>query len=81
MNVLSLGNNIDCVIDHINDLMLLGPRLSNDDKNSMLVVNTCLHSGYTIHHLPRNTGGRGGGVGVLINNRMKHQSLILHDKP
>ena len=23
----------------------------------------------------------GGGVGVLINNRMKHQPRILHDKP
>ena len=30
---------------------------------------------------PRNTGRRGGGVGVLINNRIKHQSRILHDKP
>ena len=33
------------------------------------------------HHRPRNTGNRGGGVGVLINNRIKHQSRILLDKP
>ena len=46
----------------------------------MPVVNTCLDSGYTLHHRPRNTSRRGGGVGVLINNRMKHQSRILHDK-
>ena len=36
---------------------------------------------YTLHHRPRNTGRRGGGVGVLINNHIKHQSRILHDKP
>ena len=47
----------------------------------MLVINTCLDSGYTLHHCPRNTGIRGGGVGVLINNHIEHQSQILHDKP
>ena len=47
----------------------------------MPVINTCLDSGYTIHHRPRNTGRRGGGVGVLINNRTEYQSRILHDKP
>ena len=48
----------------------------------MPVINTCLDSGYTLH-LTRNTGRRGGGVGggLLINNRIKHQSRILHDKP
>ena len=47
----------------------------------MSVVNTCLDSGYTLHHRPRNTGRRGGSVGVLINNRIKHQSRIIHDNP
>ena len=47
----------------------------------MPVINTCLVSGYTLHHRPRNTGRKGGGVGVLINNHIKHQSRILHDKP
>ena len=37
--------------------------------------------GQWLHHRPRNTGRRGGGVGVLINNHIKHQSWILHDKP
>ena len=55
--------------------------LSNNHKTNMPVINTCLDSGYTLHHRPRNTGRRGGGVGVLINNRIKHQSQILHDKP
>ena len=47
----------------------------------MLVMNTCLDSCYTLHHRPRNTGRKGGGLRVLINNRIKHQSRILHDKP
>ena len=86
MNVSSLGNKMDCVMDHITDnkLDIVGITetwLSNNDKNNMLVMNTCLDSGYTLHHRPRNTGIKGGGVGVLINNRIKHQSRILHDKP
>ena len=84
MNVSSLGNKMDCVIDHITDniLDIVGITetwLSNNDKN-MLVMNTCLDSGYTLHHRPRKTGRKGGDVGVLINDRIKHQSRILHDK-
>ena len=66
MNVLSLGNKLDCVIDHITDnrLDIVGITetwLSNDDKN-MSVVNTCLNNGYTLHHRPRNTGRRCRGT-------------------
>ena len=46
----------------------------------MPVVNTCLDIGYTLHHRPRNTGRKGGGVVVLINIRITHQSWILYDK-
>ena len=53
--------------------------LSNNDKNNMPVVKTCFDSEYTLHHDPINTGKRDGSVGVLINNRIKHQSRILHD--
>ena len=86
MNVSSLGNKMGCVLAHITDnrLDIVGITetwLSNNDKNNMPVINTCLDSGYTLHHRPRNTGRRGGGVGVLINNHIKHQSRILHDKP
>ena len=68
MNISSLGNKMDCVIDHItgNRLDIVGITetwLSNNDKNNMLVINTCLDSG------------------VLINNRIKHQSRTLHDRP
>ena len=78
MNVLSLGYKIDCAIDYITDKILdivgiTETWLSNDDKNNMPVVNTCLDSGYTLDHRSRNTGRRGCGVGVFINNGMKHQ--------
>ena len=68
MNV-PLCNKLDCLIDHITDnrIDIVGiteTRLSNDDKNNMSVVNTCLNNGYTLLHSPRNTGSRGGGVGV-----------------
>ena len=85
MNVISLGNKLDCVIDHITDnrLDIVGITetwLSNDDKN-MSVVNTCLNNGYTLHHRPRNTGRRGGGVGVLINNQINVQSWMIGVNP
>ena len=43
----------------------------------MSVVNTCLNNGYTLHHHPRNTGRRGGGVGVLINNQINVKSRMI----
>ena len=35
------------------------------------VVMECSTHGYTLHHVPRNSGRTGGGVGVLINDRVK----------
>ena len=86
MNGLSLGNKLDCVIDHITDnrLDIVGITetwLSNDDKYNMSVVNTCLNNGYTLHHRPRNTGRRGGGVGVLINNQINVKSRMIGVNP
>ena len=61
MNILSLGNKLDCVIDQITDhrldiVWITETWLSNNDINSMSVVNTCLDNGYTLHHRPINTG-------------------------
>ena len=53
----------------------------NDDKNNMSVVNTCLNNGYTLHHRPRNTGRRGGGVVVLINNQINVKSRMIGVNP
>ena len=32
----------------------------------------CSTHGYTVHHVPRNSGCTGGGVGVLINDIEKN---------
>ena len=86
MNVQSLGNKLHCVIDHITDnridiVGIIETWLSNDDKNNMSVVNTCLNNGYTLLHRPRNTGRRGGGVGVLINNQINVKSRMIGVNP
>ena len=47
----------------------------------MSVVNTCLNNGYTLYHRPRNTGRRGGGVGVLINKQINVKSRMICVNP
>ena len=34
-------------------------------------VMECSTHGYKLHHVPRNSGRTGGGVGILINDRVK----------
>ena len=56
---------IDRITDNRLDIVVITETwLSNDDKNNMSVVNTCFNNGYTLHHRPRNTGRRSGGVGT-----------------
>ena len=86
MNVQSLEKKLACVIDHITDnrIDIVGITetwLSNDDKNNMSVVNTCLNNGYTLLHRPRNTGRRGGRVRVLINNQINIKSRMIGANP
>ena len=45
------------------------------------MVNTCLNNGYTLHHRPRNTGRRGGVVGVLINTQINVKSRMIGVNP
>ena len=45
--------------------------LSTEEFNNRHVVMECSTHGYTLHHIPRNSGRTGGGVGVLINDRIK----------
>ena len=87
MNVSSLGNKMDCVIDHITDnrLDIVGITetwLSNNDKNNRLVGNTCLDSGYTLHNCPRNTG-RGVvvcGCLLTIASNTNHRYFMINLK-
>ena len=54
---------LDCVIDHI-----------TDNRLDTVGINMSVDSGYTLHHHPRNTGRKDGGVGVLINNQINVNS-------
>ena len=72
MNVRSVRNKLDYVFDHIfdNDLDIVALTetwLSNEDNNNTHVITECSNHGYTLHHVPMNSGSTGGGVGVLIN--------------
>ena len=76
MNVRSVRNKLDYVFDHIfdNDLDIVALTetwLSKEDNNNTHVITECSNHGYTLHHVPRNSGSTGGGVGVLINDRVK----------
>ena len=61
------------MFDHIfnNDLDIVALTetwLSNEENNNTHVNTECLNHGYTLHHVPSNSGSTGGGVGVLIND-------------
>ena len=76
INARSVHNKLDYVFDHIfdNDLdivTLTETWLSNEENNNRDVIMECLNHGYTRHHVTRNSGSTGGGVSVLINNKVK----------
>ena len=76
MNARSVANKLDYVFDHIIDnnldiVALTETWLSNEEVNNRRVVMECSTHGFTLHHVPRNSGRTGGGVGVLINDRVK----------
>ena len=76
MNARSLGNKLDYVFDHIIDnnldiVALTETWLSNEEVNNRRVVMECSTHGYTLHHVPLNYGRTSGGVGALINDRVK----------
>ena len=76
MNARSVANKLDYVFDHIIDnnldiVALTETWLSNEEVNNRRVVMECSTHGFTLHHVPRNSGRTGGGVDVLINDRVK----------
>ena len=62
-------NNLDIVA-------LTETWLPNDETKCRRVVMDCAANGYTLHHVPRSSGRRGGGVGVLTNNSIKMTSCL-----
>ena len=76
MNSRSVANKLDYVLDHIIDnnpdiVALTETWLSNEEVNNRRVVMECSIHSFTLHHVPQNSGRTGGGVGVLINDRVK----------
>ena len=72
MNVRSVANKLDYLFDHIIDnnldiVALTETWVSNEEVKVM----KCSTHGFTLHHVPRNSGRTGGGVGILINDRVK----------
>ena len=75
INARSVGNKLDNVFYHIIDkildiVALTETWLSNEEVNSRHVVMECSTHGYTLHHVSRNSGHTGGGVGVIIKDRV-----------
>ena len=75
MNARSVVNKLDYVFYHIIDnnldiVALTETWLSNEEVNNRRVVMECSTHAYTLHHVPRNSGRTGGGVYVLIHDRV-----------
>ena len=86
MNCQSIGGKLDFVFDHIKEyqldiVALTETWLSNEDSKNKHVIDQCVSHGYTLHHLPRTSGRRGGGVGILVNNAIKVTFRRIHVNP
>ena len=55
--------------------------LSSEDSKNKHVIDQCVAQGYTIHHSPRTSGRRGGGVGLLVSNAIKVTFKRIHVSP
>ena len=82
MNCRSVDNKLDYIFDHCNDnkldiVALTETWISNDPSKSNRVVIECAERGYTLHQIPRSSGRRGGGVGVMLNNSIKLTTRLM----
>ena len=67
MNCQSINGKLDFVFDHIKEYQLDIVALtetwcSSEDSKNKHVIDQCVAHGYTLHHSPRTSGRRGGGV-------------------
>ena len=86
MNCQSIGGKLYFVFDHVKgyqlDIVALTETwLSNEDSQNKHVIDKCVAHGYTLHHSPRTSGRRGGGVGILVNNVIKVTFRRIHVSP
>ena len=80
MNCQSIGGKLDFVFDHVKEyqldvVALTETWLSNEDCKNKHVIDQCVAHGYTLHHTPRTSGRRGGGVGILVNNQVTFRQI------
>ena len=86
MNCQSIGGKLDIVFDHVKEnqldfVALTETWLSNEDSKNKHVIDQFIAHGYTLHHSPRTSGRRGGGVGILVNNAIKVTFRRIHVRP
>ena len=86
MNCQSICNKLDCITDHAEEngldiIAMTETWLSNVESRNKFVHDQCCANGYTLHHRPRNSGRKGGGVGVLIKNSIKLCTRQVHVNP
>ena len=55
--------------------------LSSEDSKNKYVIDQCVAHGYILHHSPRTSGRRGGGVGLLVSNAIKVTFKRIHVSP
>ena len=84
MNCQSISGRLDFVFDHVKEYQLdivALTWLSNEDSKNKHVIDQCVAHEYTLHHSPRTSGRRGGGVGILVNNAIKVTFRRIHVSP
>ena len=52
--------------------------LSNQEQRNKSVINQCEAKSYIIYHVPRSSGQKSGGVGILLSNRIKLVKILVH---
>ena len=86
INCQSISGKLDFVFDHIKEyqldiVALTETWLSSEDSNNKHVIDQCVTHGYTLHHSPRTSGRRGGGVDLLVSNAINVTFKRIHVSP
>ena len=83
MNCQSMCNKLDFIFDHVKEygldiVALTETWLSNQEPRNKFVIDQCDAKGYILHHIPRSSGRKGGGVGILLSNHIKLVTRLVH---
>ena len=86
INCQSISGKLDCGFDHnkeyqLDIVALTETWLSSEDSKNKHAIDQCVAHGCTLHHSPRISGRRGGGVGLLVSNAIKVTFKRIHVSP